>query len=86
MPPTSVRYRLTSTGGSHPLWARDGRSSYFDRDRQLFQLALNLDGPAPIGDPVALPIKGFAQAEFRRQYDLMPNGREFLMLMPLPQN
>jgi eukaryotic-like serine/threonine-protein kinase len=85
-PRTSVRYRLTSTGGSHPLWSRDGRSIYFDRDRQLFHLTLNLDGPAPVGEPVALPIKGFAQAEFRRQYDIMPNGREFLMLMPLLQN
>ncbi len=84
MPPTSVRYRLTSTGGSHPLWLPDGRSIYFDKDRQLFHLALNLDGPAPIGEPRPLPITGFAQAEYRRQFDLMPGGREFLVLMPLP--
>jgi Tol biopolymer transport system component len=82
LPPTTVRYRLTSEGGSHPLWA-DGRTLFFDRDRQLFRLALNLDGPAPSGPPVALPIKGFVQAEYRRQYDLMPNGRQFLMLMPV---
>ena len=85
-PRTSVRYRLTSTGGSHPLWSRDGKSIYFDRERQLFHLALNLDGPAPVGAPVALPIKGFAQAEFRRQYDIMPDGRAFLVLMPLLQD
>jgi Tol biopolymer transport system component len=83
LPPTTVRYRLTSDGGSHPLWLPDGRSIYFDRDRQLFQLALDLDGPAPSGKPVPLPIKGFAQAEYRRQFDLMPNGRQFLVLMPL---
>jgi Tol biopolymer transport system component len=82
LPRTTVRYRLTREGGSHPLWA-DGRTLYFDRDRQLFRLALNLDGPAPSGPPVALPIKGFAQAEYRRQYDPMPNGRQFVMLMPL---
>ena len=85
LPRTTVRYRITSNGGSHPLWLPDGRSIYFDRDRQLFRLALNLDGPAPIGEPLALPIKGFVQAEFRRQFDLMPNGREFLVLMPLMQ-
>jgi Tol biopolymer transport system component len=83
LPPTTVRYRITSGGGSHPLWSSDGRSIYFDRDRQLFHLALNLDGPAPIGEPKALPITGFAQAEFRRQFDLMPNGREFLVLVPV---
>ena len=84
LPRTTVRYRLTSTGGSHPLWFPDGRSISFDRDRQLFHLALNLDGPAPVGAPRALPVTGFAQAEFRRQYDMMPNGRQFIMLMPLP--
>ena len=47
--------------------------------------SLNLDGPAPAGPPAALPIQGFAQAEYRRQFDLMPGGREFLVLMPLPQ-
>ena len=86
LPRTTVRYRLTTNGGSHPLWLPDGRSITFDRDRQLFHLLLNLDGPAPVGEPKPLPITGFAQAEFRRQYDLMPNGRQFLMLMPLPQN
>jgi hypothetical protein len=33
-------------------------------------------------EPVALPIKGFAQAEYRRQFDLMPGGRQFLVLLP----
>jgi hypothetical protein len=33
-------------------------------------------------DPVALPIKGFQQSELRRQYDLMPDGKGFVMLFP----
>lgn len=81
-PRTTVRYRITRAGGSRPQWADDGRSIFFDRDRQLFQVMLNLDGPAPIGDPTPLPIKGFVQAELRRQYDLLPNGRDFLVVMP----
>jgi Tol biopolymer transport system component len=82
LPTTTVRYRLTRDGGSHPLWTPDGRSLYFDRNRQLFRLSLNLDGPAPIGEPQPLPITGFVQGEYRRQFDLMPSGREFLVLMP----
>ena len=61
----------------------DGRSLYFDRDHQMFQLAVNVSDPSSIGEPVALPIKGFVQAEYRRQFDLMPNGRQFLMLFPV---
>jgi hypothetical protein len=49
----------------------------------MFQLAVNLAAPSATADPVALPLKGFAQAEYRRQFDLMPNGRQFLMLFPV---
>jgi hypothetical protein len=36
-------------------------------------------------EPTPLPIKGFAQAEYRRQFDLMPDGRQFLVLFPIAQ-
>ena len=64
------------------MWRADGQAIYFDRDHQLFQLAVNLrDLPGRV-EPTPLPIKGFAQAEYRRQFDLMPGGREFLVLFP----
>jgi dipeptidyl aminopeptidase/acylaminoacyl peptidase len=83
LPQTGRRYQLTREGGSHPLWRPDGRALYFDRDHQMFRLAVNVENPASTVEPVALPITGFAQAEYRRQFDLMPNGREFLMLFPV---
>ena len=49
----------------------------------MFSVAVNVNDPASIGAPVALPITGFAQAEYRRQFDLLANGREFLMLFPV---
>jgi eukaryotic-like serine/threonine-protein kinase len=83
LPPTTKRYQITTEGGSHPLWLPGGKSLSFDRGRQLFRVELNLDVPSAAGSPVALPIKGFAQAEYRRQYDLLPNGKQFLMLFPV---
>ncbi len=83
LPRTGARHRLTRDGGSHPLWLPDGKALYFDRDHQMFRLAVNLTDPSAVSDPVALPIEGFAQAEYRRQFDLMPNGRQFLMLFPI---
>jgi Tol biopolymer transport system component len=82
-PRTGARSQLTRDGGSHPLWLPDGQSLYFDRDHQLFRLAVNTKDLSSSIAPVPLPITGFAQAEYRRQFDLMPNGRQFLMLFPI---
>ncbi len=49
----------------------------------MFHLAVNTQDMASTVEPVPLPIEGFAQAEYRRQFDLMPGGREFLVLVPL---
>jgi Tol biopolymer transport system component len=81
-PRTGARYQVTRDGGSHPMWRPDGGSLYFDRDHQLFHLVVNTRDIASINAPTPLPIKGFAQAEYRRQFDLMPDGRRFLVLFP----
>src|SRR5688572_25625972 len=82
-PRTDARYQVTRDGGSHPLWAPDGRSLYFDREHQMFKLAVNTQDMGSIFEPTPLPIKGFTQAEYRRQFDLMPDGRQFLVLFPI---
>jgi Tol biopolymer transport system component len=82
-PRTDVRYQVTRGGGSHPQWMPDGQSLYFDRDHQMFRLAVNTHDMSSSIQPTPLPIKGFAQAEYRRQFDLMPDGRQFLMLFPM---
>jgi Tol biopolymer transport system component len=81
-PRTGSRHRMTRDGGSHPLWTPDGKAIYFDRDHQMFRLTVNTNDLAAITAPTPLPIKGFAQAEYRRQFDLMSDGRRFLVLMP----
>ena len=82
-PRTGARHQVTRDGGSHPLWLPDGQSLYFDRDHQMFQLAVNTKDMSSSIEPIPLPIKGFAQAEYRRQFDLMPDGRQFLVLFPM---
>ena len=83
LPRTGARYQVTRDGGSHPLWLPDGQALYFDRDHQMFRLAVNTQDMSSRGEPTPLPIKGFAQAEYRRQFDLMPDGRQFLVLFPM---
>lgn len=82
-PQTGMRFQVTRDGGSHPMWLPDGQALYFDRDHQMFRLPLNTKDMSTRVEPTPLPIKGFAQAEYRRQFDLMPDGRQFLVLFPL---
>jgi Tol biopolymer transport system component len=84
LPPDGQRYRITQDGGRHPLWAPDGRTLYFDQDGQMFRVEVFLDSmPPKASDPRGLRIRGFRQGPLRRQFDLMPDGRRFLMLFPI---
>jgi Tol biopolymer transport system component len=80
LPRSGVRYQLTRDGAGHPMWLPDGKAIYFERQQQMFRLAVNTSAPATTSAPVALPISGFVQGELRRQFDLMPDGKRFLML------
>lgn len=83
LPVTGKRYQLTKNGGSHPQWSPDGRQIYFDQGGQVFRMTVTTGAEPKAGDPVALPIRGFQQGELRRQYDLTPDGKGFVMLLPL---
>jgi Tol biopolymer transport system component len=84
LPGTGQRHRMTQAGGRHPLWSPDGSTLFFDQDGQMFRMELFLaTNPPRAGDPKGLPIKGFQQGEYRRQFDLTPDGKRFVMLFPL---
>ncbi len=80
----SERHRVTRGGGGHPVWSPDGRKLYFDRDQRLYEVAIETAGERgiEIGVSRPLPIAGFVQGLYRRQFDLMPDGRAFLVLLP----
>lgn len=80
----SRRVQLTRQGGAHPQFSPDGSAIYFDQGGRLYRLNVALDDQAPraTGEPAALPISGFIQGEIQRQYDLLPDGKGFVMLFP----
>jgi len=50
----------------------------------MYRLNLAITADAvQAGAPQGLPISGFQQGDLRRQFDLMPDGRTFLMLFPV---
>jgi Tol biopolymer transport system component len=81
-PRTGAKFQITKQGGGHALWSNDGKELFFDNDRQLFAVSVQTKGTFSSGAPVALPIRGFIQGNARRQFDLMPDGKQFLMMFP----
>jgi len=81
-PRTGAKFRVTQQGGGHALWSNDGKELLFDNNRQLFAVSVRTKGSFFSGTPAPLPIRGFIQGNARRQYDLMPDGKQFLMMFP----
>src|SRR5579862_3643169 len=78
-PLTGAKYRISRSGGGHAEWSPDGKELFFDNKGQLFVSTIQSDGKFLAGTPAPLPITGFIQGNARRQYDLMPDGKQFLM-------
>jgi hypothetical protein len=81
-PTTGAKFQITAQGGGHALWSPDGKEIFFDNDHQLFAVRVQTAGKFSSAKPVPLAIRGFIQGDARRQYDLMPDGQQFLMMFP----
>jgi Tol biopolymer transport system component len=80
----SRRVQVTRDGGANPQWSPDQTKVYYDHGGRIYSASVTLDEQAPSanGTPAALPITGFVQSGVRRQYDLTPDGKSFVMLFP----
>jgi Tol biopolymer transport system component len=85
-PLTGAKHQVTKNGGGHPLWSPDGKQLFFDKDQHMFSIQVQTQPAFSAGAPAALPIAGFIQApgNNRRQYDITPDGKQFLMMFPMP--
>jgi len=79
-PGPGAKIQVTKTGGGHPLWAPDQKALFFDNGGQLFTVGVRTEPAFTVGEAVALPITGFVQGPLRRQFDLAPDGKRFLMM------
>jgi serine/threonine-protein kinase len=75
------RWQISTGGGSHPLWAPDGRELFY-RDGASNVVAVPMrQGPSfQVGTP-ELVIEGpYIRSDFGRNYDIAPDGERFLMI------
>jgi Tol biopolymer transport system component len=83
-PTTGARYQVTTKGGRFPVWSNDSREIIFEYDGKLFSTTVDATAGMAFGKPVELPITGFTQTLIRRNYDLAPDGKHFLMVFRSP--
>jgi Tol biopolymer transport system component len=78
------RTLVTKTDARWPVWSPDGRELFVERDGQLLALPVRGGSRIAFGDPVPLPITGFVEEDGDRPYDMMPDGKSFLMSFYIP--
>jgi eukaryotic-like serine/threonine-protein kinase len=80
----NVKFQLTRDGGRDPLWAPNGKEVFFVNDGKLFSIGIETQPSPRFTEKVQLPITGFVVPDgiFNRQYDITPDGKQFIMLLP----
>jgi len=81
--PGNVGTRVSLTGGTEPVWSRDGSELFYRRGRDLFSVAVPEDSDEP-GQPRHLFAGRFLSDPGGNvpSYDVDPDGSRFLMLRP----
>ena len=89
-PPTGVRYRVTEEVGNAPLWSTDGGEIFYRRGAQavvgfaegLLGISIATEPQFAFGGEQTIPIEGFRVFAAFRDYDITPNGEQFVMVFP----
>jgi hypothetical protein len=75
------RWPISSNGGQHPLWSRDGRELFFISASGMMMSAAIKPGTTFTYDK---PLELFSAASYyvnvARDYDVTPDGKRFLMV------
>lgn len=90
-PATGVKYAISQTGGAWPIWAPGGRELLYRLNvtegavPKLNAVAITTQPVPAFSSEKALPVHGFLPVVSYREYDIMPNGRELVMVFPAAQ-
>jgi eukaryotic-like serine/threonine-protein kinase len=88
-PPTGAKYQLASASAGIPLWSRDGKQLFYLATPgsglyQLFAIDVQTQPAFVMGKSTPLPINGVIQSGRGRNFDITPDGKEFIALF-LPE-
>jgi hypothetical protein len=85
-PPTGAQYQISTEGGRAPLWSPDAKQLVYNEldTNRLFAVDVRTRPAFSFGKPTPLPIGGTVQPgpSGPRNYDMTPDGKQFIVLMP----
>jgi Protein kinase domain/WD40-like Beta Propeller Repeat len=90
-PPTGTRYEISRNGGAWPVWHPQGNELFYRLNvgqanaARIKAVAITTNPVPTFTSDMDLPIQGFALATNYREYDIMPSGKEFVMVFPVAQ-
>ncbi len=88
-PKTNDKFQITRDGGLYPVWSPDGKEVFFVNGGTLYSVGIQTKPTVTFANPMKLPVTGFVQDEGpagHRNYDIMPDGKQFVMILPAGQN
>ena len=82
-PPTGAKYQI-ATGGRTPAWSPDGKQLFFHAmaSNRFVVVDIRADQGLTSGPRVTLPIEDAIHPLAQRNYDVTPDGRQLLIVLP----
>jgi Tol biopolymer transport system component len=76
------KWRVSTEGGMEPAWSADGRTIFYLSSEGLMAVDVASNEPLRLGTPRLVFEIQPAPVRSTRRYDLSPDGRRFLFLLP----
>jgi serine/threonine-protein kinase len=80
-----VRWPVSVAGGTEPAWSRDGRELFY-RNPRGYMVAVRVETESGFSARETTTLfadTAFDRKDVRRQYDVTPDGKRFIMIRPL---
>ena len=74
------KWLVSTSGGTQPLWSRDGRELFFESAGGLMRVALRAGAAFAVDTPTRLIDGPPSYGTRGRMYDVSPDGKRFLMI------
>ena len=82
MPPGAGQWKVSINGGQNPRWKSDGKELFFvSPDAEMMAVDMTLDSGFHVGVPHRLFQLKSADPTDLRNYDIRPDGQQFLILV-----